>query len=134
MSSVQTRISQPKTRKFVTLKSTYYFSQADVDAWILANSSGIKNHGDLLILSDFTTTMTALNQTSVFAASNFTVTDMGKQIVIGNATESELLTLRLIRSSQNSITALNSVVAYVVEENNASNLTTLKFQVTVARV
>ena len=154
MSSVQTHISQPKTRKFVNTQNypngeegPYLYPQANVNAWIQANGSKIVNHGDLLIIPGTTSGSTFIDvvrgnngATGLANSGSYnsrkTLTDMGKQITIGDSTESELLVLRLVMTPSNSQTDLGSTVAYIVVENNASDLDNNggPFQVRAARI
>jgi hypothetical protein len=154
MSSVLRFTSQPKTRKFVNTQNILdgedgprIFSQANIDAWLAANGSKIVNYGDLFIIpgtaagSTFLDVLrgdngaTQLEYTSEYD-SRKTLTDMGKQITIGDATESELLVLRLVKTPSNSQTGEAFSVGYIVEENNAQDLDTNggRFMVRVARV
>jgi hypothetical protein len=154
MSSVQTHISQPKTRKFVNTQNypsgesgPDLYTQANVDAWLLANGSKIVNHGDLLIIPGTTSGSTFIDvvrgdngATGLANSGSYdsrkTLTDMGKQITIGDATESELLVLRLVKTPSNSQSGEDYTVAYVVVENNAADLDNRggPFQVRVARI
>ena len=155
MSSLQTRISQPLTRKFVNTqdmntsseRGPYLFSPASIASWIAANGSKIVNHGDLLIIpgtasgSTFVDVLYDNGVTGLQADlgsydSRKTMTDMGKQITIGDATESELLVLRLVKTPSGSQSGADFIVAYVVVENNAADLQNQggRFLVRVARV
>ena len=154
MSSVLRFTSQPKTRKFVNTQNVLQgengpriFSQANIDAWLAANGSKIVNYGDLFIIpgtapgSTFLDVLrgdngaTILSYTSEYD-SRKTLTDLGKQITIGDATESELLVLRLVKTPSNSQTDGDFSIGYVVVENNAQDLDTNggRFMVRVARV
>ena len=154
MSSVLRYTSQPVTRKFVNTQNILdgedgprLFTQANIDAWLLANGSKITNLGDLLIIpgtaagSTFLDVLrgdngaTALGYTGEYD-SRKALTDMGKQITIGDAADSELLVLRLVKTPSNSQTGQDFIVAYVVVENNAQDLDTNggRFMVRVARV
>jgi hypothetical protein len=154
MSSVLRFTSQPKTRKFVNTQNVLQgengprvFSQANIDDWLAANGAKIVNYGDLLIIpgtasgSTFLDVLrgdngaTQLNYTSEYD-SRKTLTDMGKQLTIGDATESELLVLRLVKTPSDSQTGADFSIGYVVVENNAQDLDTNggRFMVRVARV
>jgi hypothetical protein len=155
MSSVLRFISQPKTQKFVNTHSAVngesgprIFTQANIDAWIVANGSKIVQYGEDMLIIPGTTSgstfidvlkgdngATALSYTTTYD-SRKTITDMGKKITIGDATESELLVLRLVKTPSNSQTGEDYLVGYVVEENNAEDLDNNggPFQVRVARV
>ena len=154
MSSLQTRISQPLTRKFVVTQNVLdgengprYFTQADIDTWIAANGSKIVNHGDLLIIPGTASGSTFLDvlrgdngaiglNTSGTYDPRKTLTDMGKQITIGDASDSELLVLRLVKTPSNSQTGADFIVAYIPIENNAQDLDINggRFMIRVARI
>jgi hypothetical protein len=154
MSSLQTRISQPKTRKYVVTQNALdgengprYFTQSDIDTWLSANGSKIQNLGDLFIIpgttpgSTFVDVLTGSNGATILNTSGTydprkTLTDMGKQITIGDSGDSELLILRLVKTPSNSQTGQDFIVGYIPVENNASDLDNQggRYMIRVARI
>ncbi len=154
MPSIGTYKAQPVTAKFVNTQNfpggeegPYLYPQTNVDAWIAANSSVITNLGGLLIIPGTTPGTTIVDvlkgnngATGLVSSGNFnsrkTMTDMGKTIVVGDAVDSELLVLRLIKTPSNSQTGEEYIVAYIIEENNMKDLDNNggPFQVRAARI
>lgn len=155
MTSLQTHIAQPITRKFVNTQNftdgedgPTIYTKTDVDSWIAANAAKIRNLGGLLIIPGTSSGSTfvdvlkgnsgATELTSSYGTYNSrkALTDMGKQITIGSAADSDLLVLRLIKTPSNSQTGQSYIVGYIVEENNSADLDNNggPFQVRVARV
>jgi hypothetical protein len=84
------------------------------------------------ITGTFATVLGNLNNNGTFGA-GVSLTDMGKQVVIGNAGNSRLVTLRLVQGPGNvNGSGLNGIVGYVCVENNTEVVD--EFAVTVARV
>jgi hypothetical protein len=129
MSSVQTHFAQPITRKFIVTQNdpeeygAYYFTQSVVDEWLADNSSNLTTVGSLVIISgNFADVMDNLGGPSPRFENRKTLTDMGKEIVIGNSANSRLIVLRLVQG-QNEAAAggLGGTVAYICVENNTTD-------------
>jgi len=129
------------------------FAQSDFDAWYAANSAVVKKTGSVYTISgnsagtSFIDVLlgnngaTQLNHDSGYNnPSKKTIKDFGKEIHIGNGAESDLLVFRQVQfagpAELNGVPTDSELTAYVVIENNASNLgnNNARFRVAVARV
>jgi hypothetical protein len=149
MSSVQSVIAQPKTRKFVGTQDSssgsergpYMFPQAHIDAWYADNSSDVtKVSNGMYIVNE------AGNYESVVSGlspqghidGRKTFVDMGKTIYIGNNVSSDLLVLQLVQVFGLSVSGGHGArVGYIIVENNADDLGSGddgRFMVRVARI
>jgi hypothetical protein len=149
MASTQRFFSQPLTRNFVNTQDNssgdeygpYMFSQAAIDEWAADNTSTVTQLGSIYILpvADFTNVVGDLNSFRNIQ-SRKTIKDMGKEIIIGTASQPRLLVLRKVQqyspaSSANGATE-TSYTGYIVIENNAEDLGDQggRFMVRCARV
>jgi hypothetical protein len=155
MSSVVRGYSQVLTRKFVVTPAewgAYFYTDADVDTWYEANSSNIRKIGNTYLIDGTapgTTVVdvltgnngaTEIDPDNPRISDRKTLTDVGKEIVIGTSQEPRLLVLRkviaYVKSSQAPGSTNSNDVGYVVTENNTKDFgdNTGRFTVRVARV
>jgi len=154
MTSLQKYLKQRPTRNFTSIfdndgnLGAYIFTQANVDTWLSNNAAYITNLGGRFYIIPGTATGTTFydvlqgdnGRSGLGNSGNLqerkSLLDMGKEIVIGDATESRIVTLRLIRTPVNSQTGQDGEIVYVVVENNAADLpnTAGRFTVRVARI
>jgi hypothetical protein len=129
MPSTQVFFAQPITRKYIVTQNetngengAYYFTQATVDSWLSNNSSDLSAIGSTVIISgDFNDITDNLNSDGRYEDRK-TLTDMGKEIVIGNSANSRLITLRKVQGQQGaSEGGLGGLVAYICVENNTTD-------------
>lgn len=149
--------SQNVTRTFAVTQEqqgAYFYSVADIDNWVAANASKVDRvSGSLIVVpgtasgSNFLDVVLGNNGNVELGGSGtmprFTerksLKDMGKEIVIGSATESRLLVLRLVQNGGNAATGSDvsgNSNGYVVVENNCADLqaNSGRFTVRVARL
>ena len=130
----------------------YFYSQADVDTWYLANRQYIQKVGSLYLIngtstgSRFIDVVTGSNGRSQLEheLNNIddrkTIRDMGREVIIGNNVEPRLLVLRRVQEYNSSTTGGMSgnpaKTGFVVIENNCSDLggDIGRFTVRVARI
>lgn len=154
MSSVLASLRQPLTRSFVVTQDagnwvgSYFYSESDFTTWLAANGIKIKTLGSLYIIpgtasgSTFVDVLTGSNGATELEHTNpdlnerKTLRDLGEQIIIGNGIDSRLLVFRRVAQYFDSTQGQDSVVGYVVVENNADDLqgNTGRFTVRVARI
>ena len=137
MPSVGTQFAQNVTRNYVVTQNenvdnngAYYFSQKNVDVWLAANGTKIKQLGKTLLVipglydgSTFVDVVTGANGATGLDSDGViqqrkTLVDMGKEIVIGNAFENRVLVLRYVKSYADIDTGAGAVFGYVPVENN----------------
>lgn len=157
MSSVQSHIAQPKTRKFVVTQDSNQgeggakvFSRSDIDAWYAANTSNVTKVSESMYIVTYSGNIndilyagngpSGLNYSTTFSDRK-TLTDMGATVYIGNTAQSELLVLRLVQAyapaADGNSVASTDYNGYVVVENNTEELAPNnagRFCVNVARV
>jgi hypothetical protein len=159
MSSVQTYIAQPKTRKFVVAnpdgqgQGARFFAQSDFNTWVTANGSKIVQNGSLYIIpgtsagSTFVDVLRGLNGATELEHSLTeierakTLIDLGRTITIGIPSQSQMLVFRLVQKFAPTVAANSATdpdyTGYVVVENNSEDLNNLdnhRFSVRVARI
>lgn len=154
MPSVGTVFSQPRTKSYAVTQANqgaYFYSQADIDNWYNANKSKITKLGSLYIIPGTTSGSTfidvllgnngatELDHTLNDINERKAITDMGKEVIVGNKVNSRLLVLRRVQQYFNAADGGASdpdYTGYVVVENNADDLqgNTGRFTVRVARV
>lgn len=146
MSSVQSKIAQPKTRKFVVTQDdnngeagARMFSQTDINNWLAGDASYLTQVGSVItVTGDFVNILNNLGYSNSFNQRK-TLTDMGATVYIGNSAQSELLVLRLVQVYAPAADG-NSVIdsfytGYVVVENNVEDGgLASKFRCAVARI
>jgi len=135
-------------------QGAYFFTQASIDNWVAANASKVHRVSDSLLIvpgtasgSTFLDVVLGDGGNSELGGSGLlprftqrkSLKDMGKEVVIGSATESRLLVLRLVQNGGNSDTGSDvsgGSNGYVVVENNCADLqgNTGRFTVRVARL
>ncbi len=144
MPSIGSYKAQPVTRTFVCTQDsgdhwgTYYFTQSQIDDWKSNNASDINqvSEGLLLITGDFSNVMDNLNTSGRYTARK-TLIDFGKDIIIGNEVNSRLLVLRRVQTWAPASEGGDGDEAYVVVENNTTDLAPSdagRFTVRVARI
>jgi hypothetical protein len=127
-----------------------FYGQADIDTWYAANASKINKLGSLYIIngtapgSTFVDVLTGQNGATRLEYNlspsriedRKSLTDMGKEIIIGNYINSRILVLRRVQLYVDSTLGGGNVTGYVVSENNADDLqgNLGRFVVKVARV
>lgn len=155
MSSVVRGYSQVLTRKFAMNNEgngAYLYTDADVDTWYAANSPNIRKIGNTYLIDGTASGKTVadvltgsngateLNHSNPNINQRKTMTDVGKEIVIGTSKEPRLLVLRKVIAYVNSSQAPGSTnsndIGYVVTENNATDFGSNagRFVVKVCRV
>jgi hypothetical protein len=157
MPGILKSFAQNVTRTFAVTQDSegaYFYSVADIDNWVAANASKVDRVSGSLIVVPGTASGSTFLDVVLGEYGNvelggsgvmprFTerksLKDMGREIVIGSATESRLLVLRLVQNGGTAaggsdVSGLST--AYVVVENNCEDLekTSGKFAVRVARL
>ncbi len=128
MPSVGTYKAQPVTRTFVVTQDesndeygAYYFYQTDVDDWYTSNSSKLTKVGNGLYVvknsENFSTVVRSLDNSGSFERKRSLI-DMGKEIVIGNETNSRLVVLRKVQEAYPPADGGDGITAYIVVESN----------------
>jgi hypothetical protein len=155
MSSVSAAFSQPLTKNFAVTQGSggaYYFTQSDIDTWYAANASKINKIGsvyvipgtssgstfyDVLFGENGATRLGQPQNDSFKFYERKTLTDLGKTIHIGNAADSSLLVLRLVRGYGPAAAGGDgNTIGYVVVQNDDEDLggDVGRFTIRVARV
>jgi hypothetical protein len=137
----------PKKNFVVDVDSNNYgnaYLPVDFDTWYDANASAITKVGSVYVVNsaaDFIDTINGSNVLGHVLGSSFldnynkrTLVDMGKEISIGIPSNPRMLVFRQVAFPYDPATQGTGLVAYVVVENNASNLTRPRFLVSVCRV
>ncbi len=126
MPSVGSFKAQPVTRSYVVTQDTqnseygaYFFNESTIDAWFNDNSDDITkvSSGLYIITGDFAGILGNLDDDGSFNVKRSLV-DMGKEIIIGNPSDSRLVVLRKVKNLQNPGLTAGGNVAYIVVESN----------------
>lgn len=157
MPSVGTSIAQKRGHSYAVTQENqgaYFFADADFDTWYAANSAFITKLGSGLYIVPGTTNgtntlvdvllgngadTTELQHTNNNISDRKTILDMGKEIIMGNSTDSRLVVFRRVQRYNPSATPGSAAAGdngYVVTENNCEDLqgNAGRFTVRVARV
>jgi len=126
MPSVGSFKAQPVTKSYVVTQDTnngeygaYYFTESTINSWYEGNSNDITkvSSGLYIITGDFAGILGNLDNDDSFNVKRSLV-DMGKEIVIGNPTDSRLVVLRKVKNLQNPSFTAGGDTAYIVVESN----------------
>ena len=152
MPSVGTYFAQPVTKSLGVTQGewgAYFYAAADFDNWSEANSDRVTKVSDSLYVIPGTRPgftfedvvegnngATEIQHSLSNISERKTLTDMGKQIVIGNGKQSRLLVFRRVQEYVDSALSGDGRVGYVVVENNAADLggNSGRYTLRVARV
>lgn len=145
MPSVGTFRAQPVTRTFAITQGpnsngVYYFNKAAIDTWYDNNSDNVTKVSEGLYVvsndANFGSVVGNLSLTGTYDGRK-TLIDFGKEVIIGNETNSRLLVLRRVQFWADAAKGGDGFEGYVVVENNTNDLAPNdwgRFTVRVARV
>ena len=119
------------------------FLQSDFDAWYAANAASVTKVGSVYVVNsaaNFLNTIIGSNPLNHALGSNFldgynkhSVVDMGKEISIGMPSNPRMLVFRQVAIPYDPAAQGSGLIAYIVVENNAVDLTRPRFLIAVAR-
>lgn len=146
MPSIGTFKAQPVTRCFVCTQEsgdhwgTYYFNASAIESWFNGNTDTVTKVSEGLYIvassANFYDVMQDLNSNGRYTARK-TLIDFGKDVIIGNEVNSRLLVLRRVQVFGEASVGGDGSEAYVVVENNTTDLAPYdagRFTVRVARI
>jgi hypothetical protein len=147
MPSIGSFKAQPLTRTYVISgadggNGPWAFSQANIDTWFANNADEVTKVSESLyvVTGNFYDVVYSggIPTIGVPTDRRINLVDMGKQIVIGSADNSRIITLRRVMfPAPSTVGTLGGLVAYVVVENTCSDIPNNdngRFVVRVSRV